>query len=181
MVWDKDRFDELERKVRDTLEGRRLLKEVPYYIYLYDPKDEPIAIDEFQNLERRLNRPHSAECVWLSDFMIDFLQKKKFINSMGIRIENERREEVLTDLKNLLPEFIQEKIAEILRGKERSHCAILLRYGALRPFVQISSLIPKLVGVVKCTLVIPYPGHKIGWPLDQHPDSLAKSYRAEVI
>ena len=181
MVWDKDRFEELERKVCDTLEGKRPLKEVPYYIYLYDPKDEPVAIEEFLNLERRLAKSHSAESIWLSDMMIEVIGRLGFLGSDGVKIEKERREEVKEDLQRLLPESISKKLANRLRGMDRTHCAILLRYGSLRPFVHLSSLIPSLVGVVECTLVIPYPGLRIGWPLNQHPGDSAKSYRAEVI
>lgn len=74
MVWDKDRFEELERKVSDTLEGKR-------------------PID---------------------------------------------RSEVKEDLQRLLPESISKKLANRLRGMDRTHCAILLRYGSLRPFVHLS-------------------------------------------
>jgi len=181
MVWDPERFRRLEREVAETLAGNRPMKDSPYYIYLYHPRDEAETIENFTNLASRIKKTYSAETIWLSDILRDTIRLLGLDKPGGWEIERDRRDEVERDLRRVLPEEITRRLKESLRDKETSHCAILLRYGSLLPFVHLKSLLPSIEGVVRSTLVIPYPGEEVGRPLGLDPAEVGGYYRAKVI
>lgn len=181
MVFDPGRFRKLETEITQTLDGKRPLKDLPYYIYLYSPRDEAEAIENFTNLASRLDQKHSAETIWLSEILTHTIKRLGLDTPGGREIEREHRDEVNRDLCRVLPEEITSSLKERLRDKERDHCAILLRYGSLLPFVHLKSLLPSIEGVVHSTLVIPYPGEKVGQPLGLDPAEVGGYYRAKVM
>ena len=180
--WDRDRFKVLEEKVTATLEGKRPTIDVPFYVYLYDPVEETLALERFTNLVRRLRtRNYSADTIWLSEMMVEVLERLKFLDPKGVKLEQEDRDTVKEDLERVLPEELASRLKERLKGRDVDHCAVLLRCGSLFPFAHVSSLLFKLTGSVNCTLVIPYPGNKEGRMLHEKGESVRNYYRAEII
>ena len=181
-AWDSKKFKKLEIRIRETISGRRNLIDVPYYIYLYKPELELECIKEFKNLVIRLKRDGiSAEIISLASLMIKSLDHLGCLNENFLREESRRRDEIYKDLERELLKEIAERLKEILKDKDVSHCAVLLRVGALFPFVHISSLLTRLEGNVHCTIVLPYPGNKEGNMLNYHDRSIRTYYRGEVI
>ena len=181
-VWDSRRLKILEERIRETVSGGRHLIDVPYYIYLYKPELELECIKEFKNLVIRLKRDGiSAETISLASIMIKALRDLGCLNEEFLKKENQRRKELCEDLKRELLKEISNRLKEMLKDKDVSHCAILLRAGALFPFIHISSLLTRLEGVVRCTLVLPYPGNKEGNMLNYYGTSIRSYYRGEVI
>ena len=180
--WDEEKFELFEKRLIATMNGKRPVVDVPYYIYLYDPAEELRAIDEFQNLERRLKaRGYSAEIIWMSELMIKTLERFKFLEPNITQIEKGNRASVKNDLERILPSQIALQLIEKLKHKGVEHCAILLRIGALYPFVRVSSLLNFIEGRVNCTLVIGYPGNKEGQMLNDQGEIEMNYYRAEII
>jgi len=180
--WDEKRFRRLEDVVIATMEGKRPVVDVPYYIYLYSPAEELRALDEFQNLERRLKvRGFSAEIVWMPDLMVSALKKFRLLDPEVLSLEREKRVSLRGDLERILPEEIASQLKGKLKAEGVNHCAILLRCGALYPFVHISALLSSLEGFVSCTLVVGYPGDKEGQMLNEKGETIRTYYRAEII
>ena len=180
--WDEKRFHRLEELIIATMEGKRPVVDVPYYIYLYNPSEELRALDEFQNLERRLRtKGFSTEIVWMPDLMISALRRFKLLDNGVISLERDRRASLKSDLQRILPEEIASQLKDKLKGKEVDHCTILLRCGALYPFVHVSGLLSSLEGFVGCTMVIGYPGDKEGQMLNEKGETIRSYYRAEII
>ena len=180
--WDEKRFSRLQDMIIATMEGKRPVIDVPYYIYLYNPSEELRALEEFQNLERRLGvKGFLTEIVWLSDLMIFALKKFRLLDAKVVDSERERRGSVQRDMERILPEEIASQLKNRLRGKGLDHCAILLRSGALYPFVHLSAILSFLEGFVRCTLVIGYPGDREGQMLNEKGETISSYYRAEII
>jgi hypothetical protein len=177
--WDEKRFRRLEDVIIATMEGKRPVVDVPYYIYLYNPAEELRALDEFQYLDGRLKtKGFSTEIVWMPDLMISALKKFRFLDPDVASLE---RESLKSDLQRILPEEIASQLKDKLKAKGVSHCAILLRCGALYPFVHVSALLSSLEGFVGCTLVVGYPGDKEGQMLNEKGETIRSYYRAEII
>lgn len=180
--WDENRFRRLEDVVIATMERKRPVVDVPYYIYLYNPAEELRAIEEFQNLERRLRtKGFSTEIIWMPDLMISALKKFKLLDPHIVGIEKERRAYMKCDLERILPDEIALQLKAKLKDKEVNHCAILLRCGALYPFVHVSALLSSMEGFVRCTLIVGYPGDKEGQMLNEKGETVRSYYRAEII
>lgn len=182
IVWDSKRFKTLESRIRETVTGKRHVFDVPYYIYLYQPELELECLKEFSNLITRLRRDNiSAEAISLASLMIDSLETLGCLNDVFLKKENQKREKIREDLERELLNEISERLRTMLKDKNISHCAILLRAGALFPFVHISNLLSRLEGSVNCTLVLPYPGNKEGNMLNYRGRSIRTYYRGEII
>ena len=180
--WDENRFRRLEDVVIATMEGKRPVVDVPYYIYLYSPAEELRALDEFQNLERRLKtRGYSAEIIWMPDLMTFALKKFRLLDPKVVSQERERRDSMKGDLERILPEEIASQLKDKLKAKGVNHCAILLRCGALYPFVHVSVLLSALEGFLGCTLVVGYPGDREGQMLNEKGETIKSYYRAEIL
>ena len=94
----------------------------------------------------------------------------------------ELREELDRDLRRVLSKEMVEVLKKRLRDKDISHCAVLLRYGALWPFVHLSQIFISIEGTVHCTLVVPYPTDLgVGYPLNEESKGITSYYRAEVV
>jgi len=73
-------------------------------------------------------------------------------------------------------------LKEALEGKNIDHCAVLLRYGALWPFIHLSYIFLNLEGIVQSSLVVPYPSDLgVGYPLNERSKGMPDYYRAEVV
>lgn len=184
MPLNREEFKRLEERIVETLEGKRPLMEVPCYICLYNPKDELEVLENFSQMVFRLKkRGYSAESIKLSGLMIKVLEDYGFLSPHILEKEEEIREELERDLRRILSREIPKLLGERLRERGKEHCAIILRYSSVWPFVHLSSdILPYLEGIIKCTLVIPYPSTiGEGYPLDMKSEGISQVYRAEVV
>jgi len=180
--WDEKRFGRLEDTIITTMERKSPVISVPYHIYLYDAGEELRALEEFRNLERRLKaKRHSAEIIWMSDLMVTVLKRFKFLGPDILHVESQERAVVKEDLERILPNEIASQLKNRLKNKGVDYCAILLRFGALYPFVRVSSLLYSLEGYVDCTLVVGYPGNREGHMLNEKGETVKDHYRAKII
>jgi len=180
--WDENRSGRLEDTVITAMEQKSPVIDVPYYVYLYDPAEELRALEEFQNLERRLKvRGYSTEIIWMSELMVSALKRFKLLGPDIPHIERQERATVKEDLQRILTNEIASQLKDKLKGKGVDHCAILLRSGALYPFVRVSSLLYSLEGYVDCTLVVGYPGNREGQMLNEKGETVKNYYRAKII
>lgn len=180
--WDEKRFGRLEDTIIATMERKSPVIDVPYHVYLYDPAEELRALQEFQNLERRLKaRRHSAEIIWMSELMVTALKRFKLLGPDILHVERQERATVKEDLQRILTNEIASQLKDKLKDKGVDHCAILLRSGALYPFVRVSSLLYSLEGYVDCTLVVGYPGNREGQMLSEKGETVKNYYRAKII
>jgi len=178
-----DKMRDLERRVLDTIQGKTPLLDIPYYICIHNPQDELDIIDQFSNLVLRFRRKgFSAEIIKLSKLMVDILEEEGFLSQESVAREEEFRSDLEDDLRRILLERIVNALKEHLGGKDVSHCAVLLRYGALRPFVHLSNILQSIEGTIHCTLLISYPSSiGEGYPLDEENNGIVHYYRAEVV
>ena len=183
MPLNREEFQRLEERIVETLEGREMWMQVPYYVCLYSPKDELEVLECFPNVVLRLkNKGFSAETIKLNELMLEILSDSGYLKPEVIEKEEEMREDLELDLRHELLDKTVERLEKRLEEKDRSHCAVLLRYGALRPFVHISHVFSYIMGSVQCTLLVPYPSDKgTGYPLNQPSEGIAEYYRAEVV
>lgn len=186
MVWNTECFEDLESRVIATMRGLRKVIDVPFYVYLYEPRDELICLREFRNFVAMLNARGmseglSAESISLSALMIEALKELGCLEEAVLKKESEDRSILARDLERELPRQIAKRLRSRLGDKGESHCAVLLRASALYPFVHVSSLLSSIEGIVRCTLVIPYPGNKVGEMLNVKGLGARKYYRAEII
>ena len=183
MPLNREKFQRLEERVLETLEGRSPLMEVPYYVCLYHPKDELEILENFSNVVLRLkNKGFSAETIKLSDLMLEILSNSGLLSPEMAKKEEEMREEVDRDLRRLLSRELVKSLKDRLKDKDLGHCAVLLRYGALWPFVHLSHIFLSIEGSVQCTLVVPYPSDiGAGYPLNERSKGIIDYYRAEVV
>lgn len=180
--WNAEKFRRLENVLIATMEGKRPVIDVPYYIYLYDPAEELRALEEFENLERRLRtKGFSVEIIWMPDLMMSALKRFGFLGSDILSVESSQRARVKSDLERILPENTAFQLRDKLKGRGVDHCAIFLRCGALYPFAHVSTLLSSLEGYVNCTIVIGYPGDREGQMLNEKGENVRSYYRAEII
>ena len=176
-------FSKFEERLVETLQGKTPLMEVPYYICLYHPKDEFDVLESFNNLVLRIkNKGFSAEALSLAELMIEVLSDSGLLSPEVLKEEEQMRDALERDLRRVLSEGIPETLRERLGNKNVSHCAVLLRYGGLWPFVHLSSILQSIDGSVRCTLVIPYPSDiGTGHLLNETSSESIGYYRAEVV
>ena len=183
MPLSREKFQNLEERVVETLQGRSPLMEVPYYVCLYHPKDELEILESFSHMVLRLrSKGFSAETIKLSDLMLEILSDRGLLSSVTTGREEEMREELERDLRRVLSKELVETLKKMLKDKDVGHCAVLLRYGALWPFVHLSHVFLSIEGSIHCTLVVPYPSDiGAGYPLNERSKGIIDYYRAEVV
>lgn len=183
MPLNRENFRKLEERVERTLEGKSPLMEVPYYVCVYHPKDELEVLESFSNMVRRLRRKgFSSEIIKLSDLMIKVLAHRGLLSQEVIEKEEDTREELERDIRRALSEDLVDLLRDRLKDRDPGHCAVLLRYGALWPFIHLSYIFLSIEGSVRCVLVVPYPSDKgIGFPLSERSKGIIDYYRAEVV
>lgn len=183
MLLNIEKFERFEERVKETLKEKSPLMEVPYYVCLYHPKDELEVLEKFSHTVLRLkNKGFSAETIKLSELMLEILSGSGLLSPEIIQREKEMRKELERDLRRVLSRELVNVLKEKLKDKDISHCAVLLRYGALWPFVHLSQIFISIEGNVHCTLVVPYPSDiGAGYPLNEKSKGIIDYYRAEVV
>jgi hypothetical protein len=184
MTWDTNRFDDLESRVMATIAGGRPALDVPFFRFLYGPKDgvEHICIREMQKMVDRIRaRGYTAESIFLSTVFIDTMKELGFLDADVVAKEAKGRSDIFVDLRGrFVREEMTKKLLVRLEDRPQSHCAVLLRVGALFPFIRISHILSNL-DRVQCSIVIPYPGSKEGEMLWYSGENWNSYYRWETI
>jgi len=188
MGWN-ELFAEVEEKVIGTIKGTiRPLDGIPFFTVCYPPEYEREAIRQFKLFSERLKVREDIPSVVIS--MKDIL--KEALIELGVIKKNDERwlveferekgkEELTEDLKMYLPEKISEILLNRLVDKTSNFVAILIRTGALYPFVRTSSIRAKLENKIKCALIITYPANEAGEMLYSKSFNLGGYYRGEII
>lgn len=188
MGWN-ELFAEVEEKVIGTIKGTiRPLDGIPFFTVCYPPEYEREAIRQFKLFSERLKVREDIPSVVIS--MKDIL--KEALIELGVIKKNDERwlveferekgkEELTEDLKMYLPEKISEILLNRLVDKTSNFVAILIRTGALYPFVRTSSIRAKLENKIKCVLIITYPANEAGEMLYSKSFNLGGYYRGEII
>lgn len=181
---------ELETKLKGVLMGTyRPLDNVAFFRVQYPPAEEREALRQFRLLAGRL-RQEGWEAASFS--LLDLLRQglvsllncpPPALKDRLLALEQDyRRAELKERLSEHLPGEIIKALTERLQGMARESVAILLRMGALYPFMRPSSLLARLEGQIACTVVLPYPGTTLGALLDSAPaDTRGGYYRGEII
>lgn len=179
MIWNKEKAKEFESEVIATLDGKKFI-DLPFYRYLYSPEEEINCLKEFQNFGKILkNKGYNSEIIYMSEIMIQALKNLGFLEESLLKMEEQSFLEIEENLENVLTDEVVKILSEILIEKPGSYCAIILRIGSIFPFIHVSSLLSKLEGYIKCTLIIPYPGNKEGEMLDYEGDNIRNYYRGK--
>ena len=183
MPLNRDAFEKLEKRVIETLKGETPLMEVPYYVCLYHPKDEFKILENFSNMVLRLkNKKFSAESISLAKLLVEIMDASGFLSSEIISKEEEIRKTLAGDLRRVLSTEIVKVLKKRLKDRPANHCAVILRYGALWPFVHLSHIFLSLNDCTQCTLVVPYPSDiGSGYPLNEVSAEIVDYYRAETV
>lgn len=180
--WDRDRFDQLENRVLATLAGRRTLLEVPIYVFPYPPALELRCLKECNKLALRLGtKGYSAEVHSLAQWFLDAVEWLGALEPEGIELGIQDRGQVEEHLQREVPKLLAERMQQELGDKGAEHCALLVRAGALFPFAHISNLLSVVGPGIRCTVVIPYPGHREGPELRFLNETRHSYYRAEIV
>lgn len=183
-------MEELEWKLKGTLRGEYRPRDgIPFFRVQYPPQEERKALSEFHLLSERLKQDGwQAESLSLTEVLQETLADMLNCPLDALR-ERLRELELGRDRKELqitlsehLPERISERLVEKLKPLHQNSIVILLRTGALYPFVRPSALLARLENEVNCIIVLAYPSTTLGELLDTVPTSLHGGYyRGEVI
>ncbi len=179
---------EVEERVVGTIEGTfRPLEGIPFFTICYPPEEERNAIKEFKHLsERFVAKDIPSEVISMKEVLRDALIELDVANesdeSAVVKFERSKnREELKEDLSRYLPKQVAEVLSRKLKNKGRNSVAVLIRTGALYPFVRTSSIRAKLENKVKCVVIIAYPANNIGEMLNDSSFKLGGYYRGEII
>lgn len=181
---------ELQLKVEGTLRGiYRPLDNIPLFRVQYPPTEEREAVKEFKLLAKRLHIcGWKVECASLIDLFRDALANlincsfSELKESLRTLEQAHNRLELQQRLSDFLPDELAKVITQHFGNMPRESVLILLRMGALYPFIRTSSIVSKLEGKLTCTVILPYPGTTLGALLDAPPvDPHGGYYRGEVI
>jgi len=192
MSWDNERFKKCAEQIRWSLKGKQNPLGVPFFIYVYDPKDERICIRNFKDLARHLESDgFHIQVVYMGKILAYALRQTPYLEQ-GAEIERANRPALLRELSQNLPEIIAEMLlkgvnglVEPLEGAVPSgKGAFLLRAGALFPFVHVSEILSHLENKTHWTVLVPFPGSHN----PSHPERLrflneteGRYYRATVL
>ena len=180
----------LEKKVEGTLKGTyRPLDDVPFFRVQYPPAQEREALRQFRQFaERMQHRGWSMERIPLTEVFRETLQHLLGCGPEELqeKLEELERGRERVELQQQLSEHLSQEltaiIVERLSGLPKDGVAVLLRIGALHPFMRSSTLESLLEGRVPCAVVLPYPGTRLGALLDARPsDPHGRYYRGETI
>jgi len=179
---------EVEERVVGTIDGTfRPLDGIPFFTVCYPPEEERNAIKEFKQLsERFVAKGMSSEVISMEKILkaalIELGVAGESDESVVVKFERSKsREELKEDLSRYLPQQIAEVLGRKLTNKSRDSVAVLIRTGALYPFVRTSSIRAKLENRVKCVVIIAYPANTIGEMLNDSSFKLGGYYRGEII
>jgi hypothetical protein len=185
-----DLMIELETKVNGALQGTyHPLDNLPLFRVQYPPAEEKQAFSQFVQLKNRFEaNGRFVKLISLTDIFRESLSRL-----IGCEIENLAKElieletarsriELQSQLSEYLPDEIGAILGRELAGMSRDNLAVILRMGALYPFIRSSSLVSHLEGHMACPVILPYPGITLGALLDAPPaDPHGGYYRGENI
>ncbi|MBC7234008.1 MAG: DUF1788 domain-containing protein [Chloroflexi bacterium] len=187
MGW-PEAMDELETKLRGWWRGTyRTLDNVPFFRLQYPPTQEREALRQFSLLADRLRaQGFPVQCISLTDVLRNTMQQltnaKDDLSKALCSLETSReRIELQGQLSELLAEELPQVLCTHLVSRPRNSAVILLRFGALYPFVRSSTLLSRLENRVRCAVVLPYPGTTLGAVLDVPEGPHVGYYRGEII
>lgn len=170
MAWDSAAFEQLRGEVEASLRGARPAGGVPFFVFVYEPSEERRCLRDFEALARALQGAgFQVQLVYLGLLLARVLEGTLYLGEAGRRAEARSRDRLLRELArpNGLPTRITgalldglEGVCEPLRGGSQERCAILLRAGALFPFVHVSQILDALENRTGWTLVVPFPGSR---------------------
>jgi hypothetical protein len=178
----------LQEEVMGTIEGTFTPQDnIPFFTVCYPPEEEVNAIKEFTFFLQRLQ----ADDVPSGIFSMKDVLKEALIE-LGVASEDsgsaiaeyersKNRKEIKEDLTRYLPEQVSDIMLRKLRDKDRNYVAMLLRTGALYPFVRTSSIRAKMENKIRCVAIIAYPANNIGEMLNDASFKLGAYYRGEII
>ena len=187
MGWN-ELMTEVEEKVVGTIRGSfRPLDGIPFFTICYPPEYEREAIRQFKLLSERLKaKDIPSEVISMKDILKEALSElgvfKDGDEKWLVEFEREKgKKELIEDLKMYLPDKISEILLNRLVDKTSNFVAILIRTGALYPFVRTSSIRAKLENRIKCILIIAYPANEVCEMLYSESFNLGGYYRGEII
>ena len=178
----------LREEVMDTIKGTFTPQDsIPFFTVVYPPEEEVNAIKEFTLFSQRLQADDIPSRIFS---MKDVL--KEALTELGVASEasessiakyelSKSRKEIKDDLTRYLPEQVSDILLRMLREKDRNYVAVLIRTGALYPFVRTSSIRAKMENKIKCVVIIAYPANNIGEMLNDSSFNLGAYYRGEII
>lgn len=181
-------MEELESKLEGTRKGTyRPLDGIPFFRVQYPPQEEREALKEFALLGERLrHRGWLVKILSLTEVFEEALSS--LLNcppeKLPDRLKNleQERGELQQQLAQYLPNELVRVLAERLREMPANGVAILIRMGALYPFLRSSVLLSRLEGRVTCMLVLGCPEIEQGGMLNASAASYLKGYyRGEII
>lgn len=180
----------LEEKLVGTLEGRYRPRDgIPFFRVQYPPAEEREALHQFRLLAERLQQKGwPVLSVRLTEILWEALEEllgcgRAILPRELVSLETQRdRDELQRLLAEHLPQVCAGAVVRRLEGARKGSAALLVRTGALYPFVRPSTLLSLLEGRVPCAVVLAYPTNTIGALLDASPaGGQGGYYRGEIV
>ena len=172
MTWDKKSFELLRAEIASSLAGKHPAGDVPFFVYLYEPREELRCLTQFAAAARALEgKGFRAQVIYLGQVLAHVFRTSLslYMTEPGKRAEARDRQRTLRELGNTdaLPARLAEALLEGdqdrwegLRAGSQERCAILLRAGALYPLAHVSQLLNCLENKTNWTVVVPFPGRR---------------------
>lgn len=188
MSWDKDGFQRLAAQIKSSLKGKPSPSGVPFFIYVYHPKEENRCLREFKNFAKRLqNEGFTIQTIYLGKVLSYILKDLPYLQPEGREIEENQREDLRKELVAILPEKISDCLLNGIPGQfdsmkenKPTRGVFLLRAGALFPFVHVSQILAQLENQTHSTIVIPFPGSRKEENLRFLDETEGRYYRAMI-
>ncbi|MCL5265970.1 MAG: DUF1788 domain-containing protein [Chloroflexi bacterium] len=180
----------LEQKVEGMLRGTyRPQDGIPFFRVQYPPAQEREALAKLHLFADRLSqRGWPTEIVSLTEILEKALCDLLGVPPSGLSARLQEweqsldRPELLDMLKDSLPDAVVGVLVDRLKEVPKESVVVLVRLGALVPFVRSSTFESKLESKVQCVIVLPYPGTTLGAVLDVAAASAQGGYyRGETI
>lgn len=197
MPWDDRAFDQLRDEVVASLGGAHSTTGVPFFVYPYPPTEERRALDKFEQLAVVLGgQGHHVQVVYLGRLLASVLRAgsmQLYLGETGRAAEETSRADLQQELSRAdgLPKKVAEALLEgktdvfePLAGGGQDRCALLVRAGALFPFVHVSQILNQLEQKTRWTVVVAFPGRTApgsGEALRFLDETEGSYYRARVI
>lgn len=178
----------LREEVAGTIEGTFTPQDnIPFFTVCYPPEEEINAIKEFTLFSQRLESEEIASGIFsmkdvLKEALIELgVASESSVSAIAEYELSKSRKEIKEDLTRYLPVQVSDIMLRKLRDKDRDYVAMLIRTGALYPFVRTSSIRAKMENKTQCIVIIAYPANNIGEMLNDSSFKLGAYYRGEII
>ena len=150
------RFANLEHHLKNDYEKLASFAGVPFFIFPYDPALERKVIDEVNRLQKRLERAGlEVEKVSLGALFYGTLQSKGYLEK-SFEIESKDRDSLKRGIVSVVKDSLVNDLKKI--ASDGKKVILIVRAGAIFPFLRTSSILSDLEGSVKSPLVLFYPG-----------------------